>query len=366
MRLLTWPARLLTRRRVAGLAVVVVVFAAMVLGFGLRDQLPIAVALLALAGGLGLLALLQLVRQTRQQVAQLHRGSQQLARDLRSWPRLVEGAQRGQRRVWEAVEQERRAAEARQQALLTMVESRQKATARSLKRLGDQLTKQQRDQTREVEALLQLFGGFRGPVGAGGPGRSGGFVPRAPMPSSGHWALNPTDLLELWLVVDRRRPALVLELGSGVSSVWLGYAVERYGGQLISIDHDPAYATQTRAQLRRHGLDQLAEVRLAPLRPVTLDGELFQWYDQAAFTGVAGVELLLVDGPPGGTGPQARYPALRLLSDQLAPQATVVLDDAERPDEQKILRRWVEAAPGLVHEPGTLGHLAVLTFSRPV
>ena len=37
------------------------------------------------------------------------------------------------------------------------------------------------------------------------------------MPSSGMWALNPTELLEPWSVIERTRPRLVLELG-GTSS----------------------------------------------------------------------------------------------------------------------------------------------------
>jgi hypothetical protein len=298
--------------------------------------LPVALALLGFAAGLGLLALLRLLLQTQRQLAALHDRIGQLA------------SAAAQQRAWLA--RQRRAADLRHRALVTLVETRQQAAGASLRQLGEQLSRRQRDQTREVEALLQLFAGFE---------------PRAPMPSSGHWALNPTELLELWSALAQRRPALVLELGGGTSSVWLGYGVERYGGRLVSIDHDPAYAEQTRAQLRRHGLDKLAEVRVAELQPVTVDDEPFQWYGRAAFAGVAGVELLLVDGPPGTTGRQARYPALPLLSDRLATQATVLLDDADRADEQEIVRRWAAEVPGLALEPATLGHLAVLHYTRP-
>jgi hypothetical protein len=52
--------------------------------------------------------------------------------------------------------------------------------------------------------------------------------------------------------------------------------------------------------------------------------------------------VLLVDGPPAyaaGHGP-ACYLALPVSCDWLAPGATVVLDDAERPGEREVLRRW--------------------------
>src|SRR5690606_10445060 len=93
-------------------------------------------------------------------------------------------------------------------------------------------------QTREVEALLQLHGKVE---------------PRAPMPPSGKTALNPTGLLQLCALVERLRPKLVLELGSGTSSVWLGYMLERHGGRLVTVDHHAAFAAETRARLQRHG-----------------------------------------------------------------------------------------------------------------
>jgi len=49
-----------------------------------------------------------------------------------------------------------------------------------------------------------------------------------------------------------------------------------------------------------------------------------------------------VDGPPAYAAGQglARYPALPVLRGRLAPGATVILDDVERPGEQEVLRRW--------------------------
>ena len=85
-----------------------------------------------------------------------------------------------------------------------------------------------------------------------------------------------------------------------------------------------------------------------------------RWYDEAALAdglreALQGdpIDLLVVDGPPAhavGHG-LARYPALPALEDRLAPGATVVLDDAERPGEQEVLRRW-ERETGLSFDSG--------------
>jgi exonuclease SbcC len=56
--------------------------------------------------------------------------------------------------------------------------------------------------------------------------------------------------------------------------------------------------------------------------------------------------LVIVDGPPGATGPQARYPALPALLDAIPAdpahplQVTLLLDDLHRPEEQAIAAAW--------------------------
>jgi predicted O-methyltransferase YrrM len=220
---------------------------------------------------------------------------------------------------------------------------------RVLRRQDKQLRKRQQEQTQQVEALIQLHAKVR---------------PRAPMPPSGLTALNPTALLELWHIVEQTKPGLVLELGSGTSTVWLGYALAQHGGRLVSIEHGQAYAEITRGHVRRHGLGEHVEVRDAPLVDLTLDDRKFMWYDDKAFTDLDGIELLFVDGPPGVTNPYARLPALPVLEQRLAPQAIIILDDARRADEQEIIANWQKSAPAVVREPVVYGRMAVLTYTR--
>jgi hypothetical protein len=184
------------------------------------------------------------------------------------------------------------------------------------------------------------------------------------MPSSGDFALNPTDLLELLHLIRSREPRLVLELGSGTSSVWIAYALERHGGRLISLDHDHGYAQKTRAMLAAHGLDAVATVRDAPLTAIPIGGSSYQWYDPTAVADLRDVGMLLVDGPPAATGPDARFPALHVLESRLAATATVVVDDANRPDERDAVRRWIETVPGLASERSYLGRHVVLAYTR--
>ena len=176
------------------------------------------------------------------------------------------------------------------------------------------------------------------------------FDRRAAAPLMSGWSLEPATLLRLLEFVERASPRLVVECGSGVSTVWLAYAMRKYGGRVVALEHHADFAAATRAELARHGLSDVAEVRHAPLESFDLQGETFQWYAREAWGGLREVDLLLVDGPPKATGPLARYPALPLLAGSLASNATVVLDDMHRPEEREALERWTDAFPAISRE----------------
>lgn len=167
------------------------------------------------------------------------------------------------------------------------------------------------------------------------------------LPATRGWAASPDLLMVLVDLVIAERPSLVVECGSGASTLWLALAMRRFGidGRIIALDHDPDYGRKTRDLLARHDVLDLAEVRDAPLESFSLDDETYRWYSRRAWEDLAGIDLLFVDGPPAGTGPKARYPALPLLAKSLSPRATLVLDDLIVPDMQETVRLWLDAHP---------------------
>jgi len=153
------------------------------------------------------------------------------------------------------------------------------------------------------------------------------------------------------IVLNGRRR--VVELGSGVSTVLLARLLTDRcaldGFRMAVVEHDHAWARWVSDQLDRERIGHDVVVIHAPLLDHSLAERGLQWYDEAAVvagldTALRGdlIDLLLVDGPPAyvaGHG-LARYPAVPVLRERLAPGATVILDDVERPGEQEILRRW--------------------------
>jgi hypothetical protein len=119
--------------------------------------------------------------------------------------------------------------------------------------------------------------------------------------------------------------------------------------KIVALEHDEHFRQETVRTLRDHGVEHLAEVRLAPLAPWAEEGST-PWYSVEAIDDLSEVGLLLVDGPPSNTGPHARFPAVPLLKDKLAADCLVVLDDMVRQDEKEVAEGWREALPDFSYE----------------
>jgi predicted O-methyltransferase YrrM len=173
---------------------------------------------------------------------------------------------------------------------------------------------------------------------------------RAPLPPMRGFAISPDFARTLVSVIASRKPRLLLEAGSGVSTLIAAYAIERFGFdcRIVSLDHDERYAESTRASLEKHGLAHAATVVHASLLPVAIAGEEWSWYDLRALQGIDKIDLVVVDGPPAGDGsPMARYPALPLLAPLLNDHAIVLVDDGARAGEEAVVHRWKQEFPGL-------------------
>lgn len=147
------------------------------------------------------------------------------------------------------------------------------------------------------------------------------------------------------IVVNRRRT--VVELGSGLSTVYLAAMLAGQGGRLISVDHDASWIEIVRQWLPPRDAAVVQFIH-APLRSARFDTEAVEWYDRAAVADalqeLPPIDLVVVDGPPAYRYERClnRGPALDMLAPHLASSATVLLDDLNRSGEQHIARCWSE------------------------
>ena len=172
--------------------------------------------------------------------------------------------------------------------------------------------------------------------------------PDLPIPTMTGWAAEPelidTILKEIYI----NKPSVIFEIGSGTSTILSAMLLNKIGhGSIISIDHDERYFDSNQNEINRYGVEELVTLHHAPLKNQNVKSSTFNWYDISSIEITSKINLVVIDGPPLKTNSLARYPAVPLLYDYLADDAIIILDDAARPDEKAIVKRWVQEYPDL-------------------
>ena len=127
----------------------------------------------------------------------------------------------------------------------------------------------------------------------------------------------------------------ILECGSGLSSLVMGYLAGRRGVEVWSLEHNSDWHRRVAGVIKRHRVPGL-NLCLAPLRDY---GE-FNWYDPPLAKMPEKFSLVICDGPPdlahGG-----RYGLLPVLGDRIESGSVILFDDAREPGQPEVLQRWV-------------------------
>ncbi|SRR5579883_214309 len=189
---------------------------------------------------------------------------------------------------------------------------------------------------------------------------------RHPLPRMRGWAISPDFAEVITSLIKERKPGLVMELGSGVSTLVAGYCLEEIGqGRVVSLDHDKHYAACSSSALLKHRLQDTATIIYAPLKEVVIGDKTWLWYDTEHLRNFGQIDMLIVDGPPGTTQKLARYPALPLLHNLLSDDAVVLLDDTHRRDEKQTIQLWMQEFAGFSMEEMDLEKGAVILRRQP-
>jgi predicted O-methyltransferase YrrM len=202
---------------------------------------------------------------------------------------------------------------------------------------------------RQIESLFSLFASLK---------------IEHPLPPMRAAAISPDFANTLVRLIRETRPRLVLELGSGLSTIVAAYCLEQIGeGRVVSLEQDARYAAISSQNLAERGLGDRATVVHAPLKDRIVKGQSWPWYDTMAIGSLPSIDLVLVDGPLQEQQERGllRYPALPILFEKLAPRAVLLLDDADREDERRVVAAWMKEFEGFEAErvPGEKGTIVL-------
>ena len=160
-------------------------------------------------------------------------------------------------------------------------------------------------------------------------------LPADALPNLGSWKADTGFLHTIVDAVETLRPRHVVELGVGASTLVIAQALDRFGGgRLASYDQHEDFARETLDWLTDHGLE--ADLHHAPLSEPPR-GWPGQWYGLRQVP--PAIDLLVIDGPQWSLHPLVRG-AAEVLFDRIVLGGMVLLDDAARPGERLVARRW--------------------------
>ena len=242
--------------------------------------------------------------------------------------------------------------------------------------LGKHVTQSFRDQRQQFQAVINL----------------NRYLETGQRPLDfGGWAIEADLADHLVRIIEQNRYDMIIEFGSGTSTVLLAKCVKNatvlkgsienerleaepsHGGEkesyreprddiqgrpwrqrIISFEQDPEYYRHTSTALSREGLSGAVDLVLAPLVPTRLTHQsasgqpLFYDCEQelvdiaGRLDGTQARVLILVDGPYNFDGnPLAREPAMANVLQHLAThQLHFLLDDSRRQGEQQVAACW--------------------------
>lgn len=134
-----------------------------------------------------------------------------------------------------------------------------------------------------------------------------------------------------------RAERAILECGSGLTTLLLGLLAGRRGVPVWSLEHIPEWRARVESTLTRHGIPEV-HLLLAPLE----NYGTFTWYaPQEPLPAI--FDLVVCDGPPSET-PGGRYGMLPVMRERVDERTVILLDDAERPSEHRVLTQWKQDA----------------------
>lgn len=174
-------------------------------------------------------------------------------------------------------------------------------------------------------------------------------------PTFGGSAIDPEVAYVLAEICVTARPKVVVELGPGASSCLLRSVLDRVSpsSTITSVEHDDGYLNVARAWIEYLGLQRIELLR-APLVPLQVGGWVGDWYEKEGIERLPhDIDLLLVDGPPAYQGRRGgvsgRVPAFVMLERHLRRGALIVVDDADRPGEIRMVFEWLKSGRVVVH-----------------
>lgn len=181
------------------------------------------------------------------------------------------------------------------------------------------------------------------------------------------WSLPPRELLHICndIVLKNRRS--IIEFGSGYSTIFICKLIElnNLDCQFASIDSNKDWLKKIEEKLISLNLLKYVKLVHSPITILQDQNILFseqdKWYDtnvlKNSLDNFKEFDLIIVDGPYGGTSNFARFSAAPFLRSKIKENFGVFLDNSDRAQENVIIKEWKTILGGQLLNFGTYSYL---------
>lgn len=157
------------------------------------------------------------------------------------------------------------------------------------------------------------------------------------------WSIGESAFTAIVQNMSELTPKVIVEFGSGVSSVRLAKAFP--DAQILSLEHDSRFFGRSLELAAQHGIgSENLHIELRPLRFRLIGSRIYETYDRGWFPHT--IDAVLIDGPPWWTG-RGREACLHDVVAKLRTGGRAYLDDYHRDAERKIVDNWMRSYPGV-------------------
>jgi len=163
------------------------------------------------------------------------------------------------------------------------------------------------------------------------------------------WSISPREVMHICndIVINKRES--VVEFGLGFSTICVAQLIKKnkLSTQFISVENDKSWFDDFQKLIKKLDLSDYVKCVYAPISTIQPKFSIKSqklWYNtqflDKEIKNLNHVDLVIIDGPFGGTTPYARYSAIPYLKDKLSNSYTIFLDDSSRPEETEIIKVW--------------------------
>ncbi|MEM6523791.1 MAG: hypothetical protein AAF693_08370 [Bacteroidota bacterium] len=158
---------------------------------------------------------------------------------------------------------------------------------------------------------------------------------RDDLPRTRGFASSPDFLNIVHKTIKDTNPSSILECGSGLSTLVIGYAIEDTECLLVSLEQSEEETQKTQRLIQQHQLNFKHRVYFAPLKEYGYGS----WYDLEKISFPSSLDIIIVDGPyEKGKYGIYRQHAIKILERYINKNTVIILDDANR--DKYIINMW--------------------------